>query len=127
MVTIKTGPSGDDDAYMCDAVGMLQWHAQIRYSGEDASFVQDATPAVLAARANDYVAYSSNAFKTILTSNLNDEVRAQVGILWLNIYIKISYTKAGLRWSSGSLVVNLLVAKSGVQSSRESLFFVTSQ
>lgn len=58
---------------MCDTEGMLQWHAQIKY-GAEAAAAAAATPAVMAAQANDYVAYSSDDFKSLLTAYINDEV-----------------------------------------------------
>lgn len=63
----------DDDSYMCDVDGMLQWHAQIKYGAAD-SLASGTTPAVMAAHANDYVAYSGAEFKTILAGYINDEV-----------------------------------------------------
>lgn len=74
-VTIKTGPVDADDAsYMCSTNGMLQWHAQIKY-GVEAAAAAEKTPAVMAAHANDYVAYSTSEFKQLLTAYVNDEVR----------------------------------------------------
>lgn len=73
-VAMATGPvDDDDDTYMCDTDGMLQWHAQITYSAADAE-ANYTTPAVMAAQANDHVAYASNEFKTVLAGNINDEV-----------------------------------------------------
>lgn len=73
-VAITTGPADDDDdSYMCDTDGMLQWHAQITYSAADAK-ANDSSPAAMAAQANDYVAYASNPFKTALAGIINDEV-----------------------------------------------------
>lgn len=74
-VTIKTDPVDADDAsYMCSTNGMLQWHAQIKY-GVEAAATAGKTPAVMAAHANDYVAYSTSEFKQLLTAYVNDEVR----------------------------------------------------
>lgn len=73
-VTIKTAPTDtEDDSYMCDVRGMLQWHAQIKFSATEAR-VLGTTPAVMAARANDYVAYSGSEFKSFLTAHINTEV-----------------------------------------------------
>lgn len=63
----------DDDSYMCDTEGMLQWHAQIKY-GAEAAATANTTPALMAAQANDYVAYSGDDFKSLLTAYINDEV-----------------------------------------------------
>ncbi|CAN0328466.1 unnamed protein product, partial [Hapterophycus canaliculatus] len=72
-VGIKTEPAdADDDSYMCDMDGMLQWHAQIRYSTADAS-ARGTTPAVMAAHANDHVAYSGAEFKAVLAGHINNE------------------------------------------------------
>ncbi|CAM9126605.1 unnamed protein product [Ectocarpus sp. 12 AP-2014] len=72
-VTIKTEPVDVDDvSYMCDTDGMLQWHAQVEYSAAYAGS-RDTTPAVLAAQANDYVAYSSSQFKALLAGFINAE------------------------------------------------------
>lgn len=74
-VTIKTEPVDVDDvSYMCDTDGMLQWHAQVEYSAAYAGS-RDTTPAVLAAQANDYVAYSSSQFKALLAGFINAEVK----------------------------------------------------
>lgn len=71
-MTIKTEPDDDDDdEYMCDNDGMLQWHAQINYGPHDPAMFED-TPAVMAAQANDYVAYSSQDFKALLAANINN-------------------------------------------------------
>lgn len=71
-VAITTGPVDDeDDTYMCNIDGMLQWHAQITYSAADAEAI-DTTPAVMAAQANDHVAYEFNSFKTALAGNINE-------------------------------------------------------
>jgi len=73
-VDIKTGPTDAEDiSYMCDVDGMLQWHAQIKYTAANA-VARDTTPAVIAAQANDYVAYSATNFKTALAANINEEV-----------------------------------------------------
>lgn len=72
-VAITRGPVDDDDTYMCETDGMLQWHAQITYSAADAE-ANDTTPAVMAAQANDHVAYDSYTFKTALAGNINNEV-----------------------------------------------------
>lgn len=63
----------EDNSYMCDVDGMLQWHAQIKYTAADA-IARGTTPAVIAAQANDYVAYSARDFKTALAANINYEV-----------------------------------------------------
>lgn len=74
-MAIKTGPTEpDDNTYLCDTDGMLQWHAQITYTAADAT-ARGTTPAVMAAQATDYVSYSATEFKTLLTANINDEVR----------------------------------------------------
>lgn len=71
---MKTAPKdADDDSYMCDSEGMLQWHAQIKYGVKTAS-AANTTPAVMAAQANDYVAYSADDFKSLLAAYINDEV-----------------------------------------------------
>lgn len=73
-ITIKTEPDGRDDAYYkCDENGMLQWHASIKYSAATAAAL-GTTPAIAAAHANDYVAYSSAEFKSLLSAYINDEV-----------------------------------------------------
>lgn len=73
-VDIKTRPAdAEDNSYMCDVEGMLQWHAQIKYTATDAT-ARGSTPAVMAAQANDYVAYSAADFKTALATSINDEV-----------------------------------------------------
>ena len=73
-VDIKTRPTdAQDNSYMCDVEGMLQWHAQIKYTATDAK-ARGSTPAVMAAQANDYVAYSAADFKTALATSINDEV-----------------------------------------------------
>lgn len=72
---MKTEPTDtDDNTYLCDTEGMLQWHAQITYTAADAT-AQDTTPAVMAAQATDYVSYSATEFKAFLTANIKDEVR----------------------------------------------------
>lgn len=74
-MAIKTGPTdADDNTYLCDTDGKLQWHAQITYTAADAT-ARSTTPAVMAAQATDYVSYSSTVFKTLLTENINAEVR----------------------------------------------------
>lgn len=74
-MAIKTGPAdADDNTYICDTDGMLQWHAEITYNAADAQ-ARDTTPAVMAAQATDYVSYSATEFKTFLTANINEEVR----------------------------------------------------
>lgn len=74
-VAIKTEPAdAEDNTYLCDTEGKLQWHAQITYTAADAT-ERDTTPAVMAAQATDYVSYSATEFKTLLTDNINAEVR----------------------------------------------------
>lgn len=74
-VTLKTAPTDDlDVTYKCDETGMLQWRVQIKYRAEAAT-VLDTTPAITAARASDYVTYSTAEFKSLLTAYINDEVR----------------------------------------------------
>lgn len=81
-VVIKTGPvDAEDDSYMCDNEGMLQWHAQIKY-GAKAAAEANTTPAVMAAQANDYVAYSGDDFKSLLAAYLNDEVGIITSLLF---------------------------------------------
>lgn len=59
---------------------MLQWHAQVKYSATAAA-TSKTTPAVMAAQANDYVAYSGEDFKSLLVAYVNDEVGAIINCL----------------------------------------------
>ncbi|CAM9270073.1 unnamed protein product [Choristocarpus tenellus] len=73
MVTTKTRrESEQDDCYKCSSDGMLQWHVKVIF-GIATAAAAGTTPAVLAASANDYIAYSSDEFKTLLTAYINDE------------------------------------------------------
>eukprot|EP00903_Cladosiphon_okamuranus_P018775 g17272.t1 len=84
-VAVKTGPTDpDDNTYLCDTDGMLQWHAQIPYTAAYAT-ARDTTPAVMAAQANDYVSYSATEFKTLLTANINDEYAGEAETVELSI------------------------------------------
>lgn len=75
---MTTAPSmGTEEYYKCDEIGQLQWHATIKYPAETAASLET-TPAVMAAQANDYVAYSKTEFKTLLTDYINYEVFPQL-------------------------------------------------
>lgn len=76
-VSISGGEdAGDPVAFKCATSDMLQWHATITFA-ENAAAAQDTTPAVLAARANDYVYHSNTEFTELLAANVRDEVRLQ--------------------------------------------------
>ncbi|CAM9292282.1 unnamed protein product [Discosporangium mesarthrocarpum] len=74
-IVVKTSTQGqnpEDMCYKCSSPGMLQWHAQVKYTAA-AAVTAETTPAIMAASANDYVAYYTDEFKTLLTAYINDE------------------------------------------------------